>query len=107
MVRFRSPHPGSERTSDMNRKRIRARLPWVNSAGGTSDAQAGPAPKSACRREDEASRDELGVLAELQASLRRIATLVARGVPPSEVFSAGGGAVSRRLGGHRSLLFRY
>jgi PAS domain S-box-containing protein len=36
----------------------------------------------------EASRDELSVLAGQQASLRRIATLVARGVSPSEVFSA-------------------
>ena len=36
----------------------------------------------------EASRDELGVLAEQQAALRRVATLVARGVPPAEVFSA-------------------
>jgi len=55
----------------------------------------------------EASRDELGVLAELQASLRRIATLVARGVAPSEVFSAVVGEVSRCLGVHHSVLFRY
>jgi signal transduction histidine kinase len=54
-----------------------------------------------------ASRDELGVVAELQASLRRIATLVARGVPPSEVFSAVVGEVSRCLGVHHSVLFRY
>jgi signal transduction histidine kinase len=36
----------------------------------------------------EASRDELRVLAEQQAALRRVATLVARGVPPEEVFAA-------------------
>jgi signal transduction histidine kinase len=35
-----------------------------------------------------AARDELAVLAEQQAALRRVATLVARGVNPSEVFSA-------------------
>jgi signal transduction histidine kinase len=35
-----------------------------------------------------ATRDELAVLAEQQAALRRVATLVARGVNPSEVFSA-------------------
>ena len=36
-----------------------------------------------------ASRDELGTLAELQAALRRVATLVAPAAPPrSEVFSA-------------------
>src|SRR5882757_6865920 len=91
----------------MNRKRIRDRLPWVNSARGTSDAQAGPAPMSARFRGVEASRDELGVLAELQASLRRIATLVARGVPPSELFSAVVGEVSRCLGVYHSVLFRY
>jgi K+-sensing histidine kinase KdpD len=39
--------------------------------------------------EAEHRRDELRVLADLQASLRRVATLVARGVDPSEVFSAG------------------
>src|SRR6202165_4891232 len=55
----------------------------------------------------EASRHELGVLAELQASLRRIATLVARGVSPSEVFSAVVGEVSRCLGVYHSVLFRY
>jgi PAS domain S-box-containing protein len=36
----------------------------------------------------EASRDELSVLARQQAALRRVATLVARGASPSEVFSA-------------------
>jgi signal transduction histidine kinase len=34
------------------------------------------------------SREELRVLAEEQAALRRLATLVARGVPPDEVFAA-------------------
>jgi signal transduction histidine kinase len=36
----------------------------------------------------EASRDELGALAEEQAALRRVATLVARGTPPEDVFAA-------------------
>src|SRR5712691_610257 len=36
----------------------------------------------------ETSRDELARLAEEQAALRRVATLVARGIPPAEVFSA-------------------
>ncbi len=40
------------------------------------------------RREAEASRDELAILAEHQAALRRVATLAARGVSPSEVFTA-------------------
>ncbi|MFC9762031.1 ATP-binding protein [Rhodococcus jostii] len=40
------------------------------------------------RREAEASRDELAILAEHQAALRRVATLAARGVSPTEVFTA-------------------
>jgi PAS domain S-box-containing protein len=36
----------------------------------------------------EASRDELRVLADEQAALRRVATLVARGVTPSAIFGA-------------------
>jgi signal transduction histidine kinase len=60
------------------------------------------------RREVEASRDELGVLAELQASLRRVATLVARGVTPSAVLSAVAVELARCLGVyHHSVLFRY
>jgi signal transduction histidine kinase len=40
------------------------------------------------REEAEASRDEIRVLADQHAALRRVATLVARAVAPSEVFSA-------------------
>jgi signal transduction histidine kinase len=43
---------------------------------------------AATRAELHASRDELGVLAEQQAALRRVATLVARGTPPPELFAA-------------------
>ncbi len=43
---------------------------------------------------NSASRQELARLAEEQAALRRVATLVARGVPPPEVF----GAVAREVG---------
>jgi PAS domain S-box-containing protein len=42
----------------------------------------------------EASRDELRVLAEEQAALRRVATLVAQDVPSGELF----GAVAREVG---------
>jgi signal transduction histidine kinase len=55
----------------------------------------------------EASRDELSVLAEQQASLRRVATLVARGVDPSEVFSAVAGELAQILGVHNAGLCRY
>jgi PAS domain S-box-containing protein len=55
----------------------------------------------------EASRDGLGLLAEQQASLRRVATLVARGVPPPEVFSAVAAELARVLYGYTSALIRY
>jgi signal transduction histidine kinase len=45
----------------------------------------------------KASRDELRVLAEEQAALRRVATLVARGAPPEEVFAAVVDEVGRLL----------
>jgi signal transduction histidine kinase len=44
--------------------------------------------REAMRSALRASRDQLGVLAEEQAALRRVATLVARGAPPDEVFAA-------------------
>ena len=50
---------------------------------------------------------ELRVLADQQASLRRVATLVARGVAPSEVFSAVATELARCLGMHHSCLLRY
>jgi PAS domain S-box-containing protein len=50
---------------------------------------------------------ELRVLADQQASLRRVATLVARGVAPSEVFSAVAAELARCLGMHHSCLLRY
>jgi signal transduction histidine kinase len=59
------------------------------------------------RREAETSRDELSVLADLQAALRRVATLVAHGVDPSEVFSAVAGELARCLGVYHSTLIRY
>jgi signal transduction histidine kinase len=58
-------------------------------------------------RVSETGHDALGVLAELQASLRRVATLVARGVDPSEVFSAVAGELARCLDVQHSALLRY
>jgi PAS domain S-box-containing protein len=59
------------------------------------------------QRKVAASRDELSVLAEQQAALRRVATLVARGVTPSAVFSAVARELARSLGVHNSALIRY
>lgn len=55
----------------------------------------------------EASRDELRQLAEEQAALRRVATLVARRVPASELFDAVAAEVHRLLGADTTRLLRF
>ena len=59
------------------------------------------------RREVEVSHDELGVLAEHQAALRRVATLVARGANPSEVFAAVSDELARCFHAVNAGLLRY
>jgi signal transduction histidine kinase len=56
--------------------------------GDFADLLATAIANAANRTDLKASRDDLAALAEQQAALRRVATLVARGTPPSEVFSA-------------------
>jgi signal transduction histidine kinase len=58
-------------------------------------------------READLTAERGRVLAEQQAGLRRVATLVARGVDSSEVFSAVTGELARVLGVHYSALWRY
>jgi signal transduction histidine kinase len=53
------------------------------------------------------SRAALARLAEEQAALRRVATLVARAVPPQEVFAAVAGEAGRLLGVDFAVLVRY
>jgi PAS domain S-box-containing protein len=55
----------------------------------------------------EESRDQLGVLAVQQGALRRVATLVARGVTSSEVFPAVAEELARCLGVQYASLWRY
>jgi signal transduction histidine kinase len=52
------------------------------------------------------SREELRGLADEQAALRRIATLVARGLPPAEVFAAVAQEVSHVLGADGTNILR-
>ncbi len=59
------------------------------------------------RSEAEESRDAARVLAEQQASIRHIATLVARGVPPTEVFMAVAERLARCLGVNHASVVRY
>jgi len=53
------------------------------------------------------SRDSLGVLARQQAALRRVATLVARGVSQSDVFTAVAEEMARCLGVDNAEVHRY
>jgi signal transduction histidine kinase len=55
----------------------------------------------------EESRDELRRVAREQAALRRVATLVARGVSPSEVFSAVAGEMGHILNAPYTTIGRY
>ena len=58
------------------------------------------------RAQLEESRDELRRLADEQAALRRVATLVARGLPPAEVFAAVAEEVSSVLGADGTVIVR-
>ena len=55
----------------------------------------------------EASRDELARLLEEQAALRRVATLVARGIDPGEIFSAVAEEIRRLLDADRAGIVRF
>jgi signal transduction histidine kinase len=55
----------------------------------------------------ETSRDELRRVAEEQAALRRVATLVARGVSPPEVFGAVAAETGRVLGTEATTVARF
>ena len=55
----------------------------------------------------EASRDKLGQIVEEQSALRRVATLVARGLPPSEVLAAVAAEMGRVLGAEHSQVVRF
>ena len=55
----------------------------------------------------EASRDELARLVEEQAALHRVATLVARAVPPEQVFAAVTAEVGRLHSADFTLMSRY
>jgi PAS domain S-box-containing protein len=65
--------------------------------GDFADLVATSIANAATRADLQASRDELGVLADQQTALRRVATLVARGVTPSEVLCAVADEMARCL----------
>jgi PAS domain S-box-containing protein len=72
-----------------------------------TDRRRAEAELHEARRQLEASRDELRVLADEQAALRRVATLVARASAPADVFAAVAGEVGRLLAVNTAVIFRY
>ncbi len=55
----------------------------------------------------EANRDDLRLLADEQAALRRVATLVARAAAPAEIFDAAGNEAGRLLGASGTTVLRF
>jgi signal transduction histidine kinase len=104
------------RSSVANPILVEGRL-WGALAVHTTDAQ--PLPADAETRLENftelvataianvEARDEVHRLADEQAALRRVATLVAREVPPAQVFAAVADEVSRLLGVDYTGVFRY
>jgi signal transduction histidine kinase len=75
--------------------------------GDFADLVATAISNAATRTELQDSRDELSVLADQQTALRRVATLVARGVAPSAVFSAVAVEMARCLRAGHAAVYRY
>jgi PAS domain S-box-containing protein len=76
-------------------------------ARDVSERRAADAELREAQRMLEASRDELRLLADEQAALRRVAMLVARGAPPPEVFHAVAEELGQLLDVASSGLIRY
>jgi len=74
---------------------------------GTEARLAGFTELAATAIANAQARVELRGFAEEQAALRRVATLVARGTPPAEVFGAVTGEAGRLLGVHHAWMGRY
>jgi signal transduction histidine kinase len=77
----------------------------ANTLAGLARTRAAEADQR--RREADAAAERARVLAKQQAALRRIAILIAHGVPSSEVSSAVANELSRCLGVAHSALLRY
>jgi PAS domain S-box-containing protein len=85
---------GSLRALEWNTRTMPERGVVYGVARDTTERRRTAAELDVAQRQLEASRDELRVLAEEQAALRRVATLVARETAPEAVF----GAVAREVG---------
>lgn len=75
--------------------------------GDFGDLVATAIANAVTRAELQVSRDELRALADQQAALRRVATLVAHGVPPAEVFSTVALELARVVSVQNSSIWRF
>jgi PAS domain S-box-containing protein len=98
---------GSVRWLEWNTRTMPERGVVFGVARDTTERRRADAELREAQRMLEASRDELRVLADEQAALRRVATLVARETPPDEVFAAVVREVGEVLGVDATHLGRY
>jgi PAS domain S-box-containing protein len=98
---------GSVRWLEWNTRTMPERGVVYGAARDTTERRRADAEVREAQRMLEASRDELRVLADEQAALRRVATLVARGSAPDAVFAAVGREVGEMLGVDATHLGRY
>jgi PAS domain S-box-containing protein len=98
---------GSVRWLEWNTRTMPERGVVYGVARDTTERRRADTEVREAQRMLEASRDELRVLAEEQAALRRVATLVARGAAPDAVFAAVGREVGEMLGVDATHLGRY
>ena len=98
---------GSVRWLQWNTRTVRERGIVFAVGRDVTDRRRADAELREAQRTVEASRDELARLAEEHAALRRVATLVARGAPPEELFTAVVAEVERLLLGAHAGLTRY
>jgi PAS domain S-box-containing protein len=98
---------GSARWLEWNTRMMPERGVVYSVGGDTTERRRVDAELREAQRSLEASRDELRVLAEEQAALRRVATLVAQDVPSSELFGAVAREVGALFGADSSGMIRY
>ena len=98
---------GSERWLEWNTRSLPERGVVYSVGRDTTERRRVEAELREAQRMLEASRDELHVLAEEQAALRRVATLVAEDVPSRELFGAVADEVGVLLGADLGGMIRY
>jgi PAS domain S-box-containing protein len=98
---------GSVRWLEWNTRTMPERGVVFGVARDTTERRHADAELREAQRMLEASRDGLRLLADEQAALRRVATLVAREMPPDEVFAAIAREVGQALGVDATHLGRY